>query len=180
MVGTMGISSRSPRYRETGILSLGGLVDERPSVYEFVGGDPAFLVLAGALNDRCVADPLLSHAFSHPGQSPDHVERLAAYLAEVFGGPPTYSALGGHSVMLALHAGTGADEEWAARFLACFDQAIDDAHFPNDPELRSVLHEYMAHATKEVHDVSPRGTSAPENLVMPRWSWDGKVDGSLG
>jgi hemoglobin len=148
---------------------------ERESVYEFVGGAPAFVTLAAALTDRCLADPVLNHPFSH-GTDPAHNERLGAYLGEVFGGPPTYSQLGGHSAMLAMHAGTGADDDFGSRFLVCFDQAVDDAGFPNDATLRRVLHDYMAYATKEVDDVSPIGTTAEPHLPMPRWSWDGRGD----
>jgi hemoglobin len=39
---------------------------------------PAFLALAAAHHARCLADPELNHPFSHPGQHPRHVERLAA------------------------------------------------------------------------------------------------------
>ncbi len=157
-----------------------GVMVERESIYDYVGGDDAFLALASALNDRCLADPVLNHPFSHPSH-PQHLERLAAYLGEVFGGPPRYSALGGHSAMLEQHAGTGADDDYAARFLACFDQAVDDANFPDDSELRRALHDYMAWATGEVNGYSPVGVSAPTGLAMPHWSWDGPVtpDSSL-
>jgi hemoglobin len=67
----------------------------RPTLFEFAGGEPAFLALAAAHHERCLRDPDLNHPFSHPGQHPQHVERLAAYWAEVMGGPPTYSASGG-------------------------------------------------------------------------------------
>jgi hemoglobin len=147
---------------------------ERESVYEYVGGAEAFVVLAAALTDRCLADPVLNHPFSH-GTDPEHNERLGGYLGEVFGGPPIYSELGGHSAMLAMHAGTGADEDLSSRFLACFDQAVDDAGFPDDPDLRRVLHDYMTYATNEVNDVSPVGTTAEPDLAMPRWSWNGQV-----
>ena len=63
----------------------------RPSLFQFAGGEPAFRALAAAHHARCLADPELNHPFSHPGQHPRHVERLAAYWAEVLGGPPTYS-----------------------------------------------------------------------------------------
>jgi hemoglobin len=148
---------------------------ERESVYEFVGGEEAFVVLAAALTAQCLADPVLNHPFSH-GSDPAHNQRLGAYLAEVFGGPPTYSELGGHSAMLAMHAGTGADDDYASRFLACFDRAIEDAGFPADPVLRHTLHDYMDFATNEVNDVSPVGTTARPGLAMPRWSWNGLVD----
>jgi hemoglobin len=148
---------------------------ERQSIYEFVGGSDAFFALATALNARCIADPVLNHPFDQPGHHPEHLQRLAGYLGEVFGGPTSYSALGGHSAMLNIHAGTGADDEFAERFLACFDQAVDDAGFPDDPELRRVLHKYMAWATSEVNEYSPLGVSAPDDLAMPQWSWNGPV-----
>jgi hypothetical protein len=44
------------------------------------------LALAAAHHRRCLEDPVLNHPFSHPG-NPQHVQRLADYWAEVFGGP---------------------------------------------------------------------------------------------
>ena len=64
--------------------------DVRQSIFEYAGGAPAFLALARAHHARCLADPELEHPFSH-GTHPEHVERLAAYWAEVLGGPTTYS-----------------------------------------------------------------------------------------
>jgi len=148
-------------------------VPERPTVYEFAGGHEAFVALAAALHERCVNDPVLEHPFSH-ALDPNHLGHLASYLAEIFGGPPTYSgSLGGHSSMLLLHAGTGADEEYVSRFLACFDAAINDAGLPDDVEFRLALHDYMVWATNEVGSLSPPGSIVPENLSFPRWSWDG-------
>ena len=60
----------------------------RPTLFEYAGGEPAFLALAAAHHARCLEDPELNHPFSHPDQHPQHVERLAAYWAEVLGGPP--------------------------------------------------------------------------------------------
>jgi hemoglobin len=80
----------------------------RPSLYEFAGGGSAFLALAAAHHARCLADPELNHPFSHPDQHPQHVERLAAYWAEVMGGPATYSdSCADQSFMLQMHAGNG-------------------------------------------------------------------------
>ena len=56
-----------------------------PTLYEFAGGEPAFLALAAAHHARCLDDPELNHPFSHPDQHPQHVQRLAAYWAEVLG-----------------------------------------------------------------------------------------------
>ena len=145
----------------------------RPSIYEFAGGRDAFLALAAATTERCLADPELNHAFGQ-GLSHNHDENLATYWAEVFGGPESYSRnLGGHSGMLSIHAGQGAPDEWGDRFAACFIQAMDDAELPDDAELRGVLHEYIHWATREVNTYSLMGTTVRSGQPMPRWSWDG-------
>jgi len=145
-------------------------------VYEFAGGQPAFLALAAAHHQRCLADPVLEHPFSHPGGHPQHVERLGNYWAEVFGGPPLFSRVSeGQTGMLTLHAGTEAQDDLGERFVNCFVSAADDAHLPEDAEFRRVLREYMEWAVREVHAYSPRGSMVPAGLAIPRWSWDGLV-----
>jgi hemoglobin len=145
----------------------------RPSIYEFAGGDPAFLALAAAHHERCLQEPEISHAFSH-GFNPAHVENLAFYWAEVFGGPARYtSGHGGHSAMLELHARTGMAEDWPRRFVACFVQAMDDAKVPADPDLRRALRAYIEWATGEVGSYAPAESQVPERLPVPHWGWDG-------
>jgi hemoglobin len=146
---------------------------ERPSIFEFAGGEPAFLALAAAHHERCLLDPELNHPFSH-GVSPHHLEHLAAYWAEVFGGPPRYSeAHGGHSAMIGIHAGQGAGHDYGPRFVACFVQAADDAHLPADPEFRASLRSYMEWAVKDVLSYAPKESHVPSDLAVPRWSWNG-------
>lgn len=146
----------------------------RPTLYEFAGGEPAFLALAAAHHERCLRDPELNHPFSHPDQHPQHVERLAAYWAEVMGGPPRYStACGGHSSMLAMHAGNGDISDLGRRFVECFVRAADDAGLPEDPEFRAALRAYMRWAVSEVLAYPDGATGVPPDLPVPRWSWDG-------
>jgi hemoglobin len=146
-----------------------------PSIFEFAGGWDAFLALAAAHHERCLADPELSHAFR--GElNPQHVENLAAYWAEVFGGPPSYSeSHGGHSAMLEIHARQGVGDDFASRFVACFMQAADDAGLPDDPEFRSAIREYMEWAVGEVESYGSPDAHVAPGLTMPRWSWDGPV-----
>lgn len=145
----------------------------RPTLYEFAGGRDAFLALAAACTERCMQDPELSHAFSH-GMSPNHDEHLAAYWAEVLGGPPSYSeSLGGHSHMLFIHAAQGAPDEWGDRFEACFVAAMDDAQLPDDPEFRRAMRDYMHWATRQVNQYSPVGSRVEPDMPMPRWTWQG-------
>jgi hemoglobin len=147
-------------------------------MFELAGGEPAFLALATAHHARCLADPELNHPFSHPGH-PDHVERLAWYWMEVFGGPARFSAsCGGHSAMLTLHASTGAGGDFGERFVACFVQAADDAGLPEDADLRAGLRSYMEWAVDEVLSYAPQGSIVPSDQPVPRWSWDGLVQGA--
>jgi hemoglobin len=148
----------------------------RPSLYEFAGGEAAFLVLAAAHHVRCLADPELNHPFSHPDQDPHHVERLAAYWAEVMGGPPVYSATcGDQSSVMRMHAGNGDMSDLGQRFLACFVAAADDAGLPEDPEFRDALRAYMTWAVSEMLVYGPPEATVPEQLPMPHWDWDGLV-----
>jgi hemoglobin len=146
----------------------------RPTLFEFAGGEPAFLALATAHHARCLADPELNHPFSHPDRHPQHVERLAAYWAEVMGGPPAYSqSCGEQTGVLQMHAGNGDMSDLGERFLGCFDLAADDAGLPADPEFRAALHAYMRWAVDDVLAYSPEGTVVAEGKPMPRWGWDG-------
>jgi len=146
----------------------------RPSLYEFAGGADAFLALAAAHHRRCVADPELNHPFSHPGQHPRHVERLAAYWAEVMGGPPEYSqSCGDQSFVLQMHAGNGDMTDLGRRFLACFVAAADDAGLPADPEFRAALRAYMSWAVNEVLEFREPDALVPDGRRLPHWTWEG-------
>ena len=147
----------------------------RPSLYEFAGGDAAFLALATAHHARCLADPELNHPFSRPDQHPQHVERLAAYWAEVMGGPPRYSdSCGDHSGVLQMHAGNGDLTDLGRRFVDCFAGAADDAGLPVEPEFRAALRAYMEWAVAEVLSYPEPGAGVPARLPMPRWTWEGR------
>ncbi|MGO9344143.1 MAG: oxidoreductase [Acidimicrobiales bacterium] len=148
----------------------------RPSIFEFAGGEQAFVALASAHHERCLQDPELNHPFSHPGH-PDHIKRLAGYWAEVFGGPPLYTeSCGGQPAMLHIHAGQGVEADLGDRFVACFVQAAADADLPDDPEFRSSLRAYMEWAVQDVLAYSPRGSEVPSGAPVPRWSWEGLVE----
>ena len=148
-------------------------VVRQSSIFEFAGGEQAFLALATAHHERCLQDPVLNHPFSHPGH-PDHVQRLGSYWAEVFGGPARYTqSCGDQSWMLGIHAGTDAEDDLGKRFVTCFVQAADDAGLPADAEFRAALRSYMEWAVARVMACSPRGSQVRPGLPVPRWSWDG-------
>jgi hemoglobin len=146
----------------------------RPTLYEFAGGEQAFEAFAAALHARCLADPELNHPFSHPGQHPQHVERLAAYLAEAFGGPARYTTeCADQAHVVWLHAGNGDMSDLGGRFADCFMLAADDAGWPGDPEFRAAIRGYIDWAVAAVALSHPNDTDVPAGLPLPRWSWDG-------
>ncbi|HQR08330.1 MAG TPA: group II truncated hemoglobin [Gemmatales bacterium] len=118
------------------------------AIFEAAGGRQSFLALAHAWHTRCLADTIMSHAFSH-GFHPQHSERLAAYWAEALGGPPDYTeSLGSESLVIRMHWGNGEHQEMDERAQTCFAQALDDAGFPADTRLRSTLKDYFRWATR--------------------------------
>lgn len=145
----------------------------RATLFEFAGGEPAFLALAAAHHARCLADPELNHPFSHPDQHPQHLERLAAYWAEVMGGPPRFSEeCGTQARMLRMHAGNGDMTDLGERFTACFALAMDDAGLPADPEFRAAMQGYMRWAVDDVLSYEVKDAVRP-GTARPRWGWDG-------
>jgi hemoglobin len=148
------------------------------TVYEAAGGFDAIRRLAGAWHARVLADEVVGHAFSH-GFHPDHTERLAAYWAEALGGPTAYTdSYGDETSVVRMHSGNGLHEEMDRRAIACFDQALTDAGIDADPRVRQTLHDYFAWATTTSMSRYHRSADdVPDGLRIPRWSWDGLIDG---
>jgi len=147
------------------------------TIYEAAGGQEAVLALAEAWHRRCLDDPVVSHAFSHPGQQhPHHVTRLAAYWAQALGGPTAFTdEISDQSAVLRMHSGNGTHEEMDRRAVSCFALALDDAGLPNDERLRSTLQEWFGWAVSDMA-AHPRSESdVPPGLPLPRWSWEGLV-----
>jgi hemoglobin len=144
------------------------------TVFEAAGGHDGLRCLARAWHERVMADPVVSHAFSH-GFHPQHVERLAAYWVEALGGPSVYSdSYGDETTVVRMHSGNGKHEEMDRLAIACFDQALVDVGLADDAVLRQVLHEYFAWSTTTTMARYPRSADdVPNGLSIPRWSWDG-------
>ena len=150
---------------------------EQVSVYKAAGGASAMLVLAHAWHQRCLADPEAEHPFSHPGLHPQHTERLAAYWGEMLGGPDTYSReLASVAHMVRIHSGNGPHPELDAATERCFALALDDAGIPDDQRLRSTLVDWFAWSNRVVNHTYERPELVPDDLTLPRWSWDGPVE----
>ncbi len=143
------------------------------SLFDALGGDAAVLKLAQAWHARVLADEVVAHAFRRPVH-PQHTERLAAYWAEAWGGPPRYSeSLGTASGVVRMHSGNGPHDDMNQRAIACFAQALDDIGLPNGA-LRAALLAYFTWATETAMDAYPRSKDdVPAHLQIARWSWNG-------
>ena len=98
---------------------------------------------------------------------------MAAYWAEVLGGPTAYSsACGDESGVLMMHAGNGDMSDLGERFLGCFVAALDDAELPLDPEFREAMQAYMRWAVDNILFYSFKD-AVPVGAVLPRWGWGG-------
>jgi hemoglobin len=149
------------------------------SLFEATGGMDGLRRLAGAWHARVMADDVVSHAFGG-GFHPQHTERLAAYWAEALGGPAAYSdAHGDETSVVRMHSGNGLHAEMDRRAIACFDEALADVGLADDDRLRRALHDYFAWATTTSMSRYHRSADdVPAGLRIPRWSWDGLVEGT--
>jgi CDGSH-type Zn-finger protein/truncated hemoglobin YjbI len=145
--------------------------DRDPTVFEWAGGLPALMRLTRIFYGKYVpADPLLAPLFA--AMSPEHPERVAKWLGEVFGGPKNYSTrYGGYPRMISQHLGKQITEDKRARWVQLLQQAAADAGLPNDPEFRSVFGSYIEWGTRLAVENSQIGAKPPEHMPMPHWDW---------
>ena len=108
---------------------------EEATLFEWAGGFPALLRLARRFYETHVPEePLLAKLFG--SMSPDHPERVAAWLGQVFGGPSAYSdRYGGYERMISQHLDKGITLEQRALWVKLLSQSADDVGLPADAEL---------------------------------------------
>ncbi|MEZ0092570.1 group II truncated hemoglobin [Streptacidiphilus sp. EB129] len=154
-------------YEVTPVAGRGG---STPTLFEWAGGTAAFERLFSRFYERVDEDPVLAPVFA--GKDPNHAEHVAAWLAEVFGGPATYSTgHGGHRHMASRHLGRGLTEEQRRRWVTLLSDTADEVALPDDPEFRAVLAYYLEWGTRMAMLYSgPNPPPLPET-PMPRWDW---------
>lgn len=146
-----------------------------PTLYDWLGGLPALRRLTGRFYQRVKDDALLAPVFAH--MSDEHPAHVAAFLAEVLGGPATYSAEHGvhlHMVRQHLnrHLGQAQRRAWVALLL----DTADELGMPDDPEFRSALVGYLEWGSRLAVLNSQPGVTVDVDAPMPKWGW-GEVKG---
>ncbi|MGV9386469.1 CDGSH iron-sulfur domain-containing protein [Nonomuraea sp. NPDC003707] len=145
--------------------------DRTPSLFEWAGGLPALTRMTRMFYERHIpADPLLAPLFAN--MEPDHPERVAAWLGEVFGGPKAYTdTYGGYGRMVSQHLNKGITEEHRARWVQLIVRSMDDAELPADPEFRAAFVAYVEWGSRLAMENSQPGARPPQHMPVPRWWW---------
>jgi len=145
--------------------------DQDPTLFEWAGGLPALRRMTRIFYGKYVPqDELLTRLFAD--MRPDHPERVATWLAEVFGGPTNYTErYGGYTHMISEHIGKRLTEPQRRRWAALMGQAADDAGLPNDAEFRAAFTAYLEWGTRIAVENSQTEARPPEGMKVPRWWW---------
>ena len=145
--------------------------DAEPTLFAWAGGLPALTRMTRLFYGRYVPeDPLLAPLFAE--MAPDHPDRVAAWLAEVFGGPHLFTEKhGGYPRMLGQHLGKGITEAQRARWASTLARCADEAGLPADPEFRSAFTAYIEWGSRLALENSAPGAAPPPHLPVPHWDW---------
>lgn len=141
-----------------------------PTLYDWIGGPPALERLTEAFYDEVRRDEVLAPIFAD--MDADHPAHVAAFVGEVFGGPPAYSERhGGHPAMIRHHLNRHLTEGQRRRWMALLMDVYTDLGLPHDPEFASALVGYLEWGTRLAVINSQPGAEVDETAPMPRWGW---------
>jgi hemoglobin len=146
------------------------MTDDTPTLYDWAGGTEAFERLTETFYGKVREDDVLEPLFRH--MDPGHPKHVAAWLAEVFGGPKRYTEeRGGYPHMLSKHRNLGLTERQRRRWVNLICDAADEAGMPSDPEFRSAFVAYIEWGTRLAVANSQPGATPPPKAPVPRWGW---------
>lgn len=143
-----------------------------PTLFEWAGDMNTFRHLFDRFYDKVLKDDLLGEVFKN--MSPEHVNHVAHFVAEVFGGEKLYTTIdgGSHSKMIGKHIGKMLTEEKRQRWMQLLIQTADEVGLKDDPEFRSAFVGYLEWGTR-LAVINSQLTTNPmqTNEPMPKWGW---------
>ena len=146
-----------------------------PTLYDWLGGIDALNRLTTRFYERVKEDSVLAPIFAH--MSDEHPAHVAAFLAEVLGGPAAYSTQhGGHPHMIQQHLNRHLTQEQRRRWVGLLLETADDLELPEDPEFRSALVGYLEWGSRLAVINSQPGAAVDPHAPMPLWG-RGEVKG---
>lgn len=99
-------------------------MDRYDTIYDAMGGAPAFRRLVELFYPKVQAHPLLAPLF--PEDIRPVMEKQYMFLSQFFGGPPLYSEQFGHPMMRARHLPFPITSERADAWLSCMAEALGE------------------------------------------------------
>ncbi len=145
---------------------------EDETLFEHAGGTEGLRRFIDAFYASVLADPVLQPLFG-TGR-PEHVDHLAAFDAEAFGGPDTFSRrLGGFAHLIDVHRGLRIAEPQRRRFVELYLAAADTADLPADPGFREALRSHVEFGSRVAVQNSHARTDEELHPLreVPRWQW---------
>jgi hemoglobin len=143
-----------------------------PTLFEWAGDITTFEQLFSAFYKKVLKDDLLGDVFRH--MSPEHIQHVAHFVAEVFGGEQLYTKDdgGSHARMIGKHIGKMLNEAKRQRWVTLLMQTADEVGLKSDPEFRSAFVGYIEWGTR----IAVINSQLPENPMgshepMPKWGW---------
>jgi CDGSH-type Zn-finger protein len=145
--------------------------DGEPTLFQWCGGLPALTRMTRIFYEKHVPeDPLLAPLFAD--MAPDHPQRVARWLGEVFGGPKLYSeTYGGYARMVSAHLGKALTEQQRARWVELLSASAQEAGLPNDAEFQAAFRSYLEWGSRLALENSQPGAKPPLHMPMPHWWW---------
>lgn len=120
-------------------------MEEERTLYERIGGELSFDLLASRFYQGVKQDPVLLPMY--PEDDLDGAsKRLSTFLQQYFGGPSTYSQTRGHPALRMRHAQFKVNPEARERWLAAMNSALDSLNLA--PVDHALMADYFARAAR--------------------------------
>lgn len=143
-----------------------------PTLYQWAGDMHTFELLFTKFYEKVLDDDLLADTFRN--MSEEHVQHVAHFVAEVFGGEQLYTTQdgGSHAHMVGKHIGKMLTEEKRQRWMQLLLQTADEPGLKDDPEFRSAFVGYIEWGTR-LAVINSNLTENPMDTgePMPKWGW---------
>lgn len=147
-------------------------MDKIPTLFEWAGDMKTFETLFARFYDKVLKDEILSEVFKN--MSPEHIQHVSHFVAEVFGGEKLYTTEdnGSHAKMIGKHIGRMLTEEKRKRWMDLLLETADEVGLKSDPEFRSAFVGYIEWGTR-IAVINSQLTVNPmnQNEPMPSWGW---------
>jgi hemoglobin len=141
-----------------------------PTLFEWMGGQAALEQLMTLFYDKVRKDDLIGSIFKH--MNAEHPQHVAKFVAEVLGGPKTYSLEhGGHPNMIEHHLQRHLSDTQRKRWMELLLKSADELNIPDDPEFRSSFVAYLEWGSRLAVLNSQEGAMVNVHAPMPQWGW---------